>query len=85
MGAKSKKSSKDKDTKKSSKKSSKEKDKSKLSKSKSKEKSSKKSKSAKSKNESLILKEEDLNDKKPELEPIINQNQIPNLNNICLK
>ena len=86
MGAKSKKSSKEKDSKKSSKKTSKkgskDKDKSKLSKlSKSKEKSSKKSKSPKSKNESLILKEEDLNDKKPELEPIINQNQIPNLNN----
>ena len=84
MGAKSKKSSKDKDSKKSSKKTSKkgskEKDKSKLSKSKSKEKSSKKSKSPKSKNDSLILKEEDLNDKKPELEPITNQNQMPNLN-----
>ena len=85
MGAKSKKSSKEKDSKKSSKKSSKkaskEKDKSKSSKSK--EKSSKKSKSPNSKNDSLIIKEDDLNEKKPELAPMINQNQnqIPNLNN----
>jgi hypothetical protein len=85
MGAKSKKSSKGKDSKKSSKKSSKkaskEKDKSKSSKSK--EKSSKKSKSPNSKNDSLIIKEDDLNEKKPELAPMINQNQnqIPNLNN----
>ena len=85
MGAKSKKSSKEKDSKKSSKKSSKkaskEKDKSKSSKSK--EKSSKKSKSPNSKDDSLIIKEDDLNEKKPELAPMINQNQnqIPNLNN----
>ena len=84
MGAKSKKSSKDKDSKKSSKKTSKktskEKDKSKSSKSK--DKSSKKSKSPKSKNDSLIIKDEDLNDKKPELEePILNQNPNP-MNNL---
>ena len=84
MGAKSKKSSKEKDSKKSiskksSKKLSKEKDKS----SKSKDKSSKKSKSPNSKNDSLIIKAEDLNDKKPELDPMLNQNQIPitNINN----
>ena len=87
MGAKSKKSSKEKDSKKSSKKSSKkvskEKDKSKSSKSKSKDKSSKKSKSPKSKNDSLIIKAEDLKDKKPEIDPMLNQNQIPitNINN----
>ena len=86
MGAKSKKSSKEKDSKKSSKKASKktskEKDKSKSSKSK--DKSSKKSKSPKSKNESLILKEEDLNDKKPEIEdPMLNPNHNPNqVNNL---
>ena len=86
MGAKSKKSSKDKDSKKSAskkslKKVSKEKDKSKSSKSK--DKSSKKSKSPNSKNDSLIIKAEDLNDKKPELDPMLNQNQIPitNINN----
>ena len=82
MGAKSKKSSKDKDSKKSSKKPSKkpskEKDKSKSSKSK--EKASKKSKSPKSKNDSLIIKDEDLNDKKPELD-IMNPNPIP-INNL---
>ena len=86
MGAKSKKSSKDKDksksSKKTSKKGSKEKDKSKSSKSK--DKSSKKSKSPKSKNDSLIIKEEDLNDKKPEIEdPILNPNPIP-INNLNL-
>ena len=85
MGAKSKKSSKDKDSKKTSKKSSKkvskEKDKSKSKSSKSKEKSSKKSKSPKSKNDSLIIKDEDLNEKKPELDTLNqNPNQINNLN-----
>ena len=85
MGAKSKKSSKGKDSKKSSKKSSKkpskEKDKSKSSKSK--DKSTKKSKSPKSKNDSLVVDEEDLNDKKPEIDGgIQNQNPLnfPNLN-----
>ena len=85
MGAKSKKSSKGKDSKKSSNKSSKkpskEKDKSKSSKSKNK--SSKKTKSLKSKNDSLMANEEDLNNKKPEIdEGMQNQNptNIPNLN-----
>ena len=83
MGAKSKKSSKGKDSKKSSNKSSKkpskEKDKSKSSKSK--DKSSKKTKSLKSKNDSLMANEEDLNNKKPEIdEGMQNQNptNIPN-------
>ena len=76
MGAKSKKSSKEKSSKKTSKKASKEKDKSKSSKSKEK---SKKSKSPKSKNDSLIIKDEDINDKKPELD-IIMLNPNNNLN-----
>ena len=77
MGAKSKKSSKEKSSKKTSKKASKEKDKSKSSKSKEK---SKKSKSPKSKNDSLIIKDEDINDKKPELDVImLNPNNNLNL------
>ena len=69
---KSKKSSKEaskKSSKKSSKKNSKEKD--------NKSKTSKK-KSPNSKNDSLIIKDEDINDKKPQLEPILNPNINPN-------